>query len=248
MTIRTLVLDIETGPHMAYVWKIWDETIPLQRLIESGTVLCFAAKWLDERKMHFYSDFHDGHEAMVEAAWKLIDEADAVIHYNGRSFDMKHLQREFVLAGMPPPSPHRDIDLLQVVRHKFKFVSSKLDHVARELGLGGKLDAGGFDVWIGCMQGDEKSWRKMRRYNIGDVRLTEALYRRLLPWIDRHPNVALYVGADRACPKCGAADDLTRWGFLRTNAGSFRRYRCGSCGAYSRDAKRTETTELREAV
>jgi DNA polymerase III epsilon subunit-like protein len=53
---------------------------------------------------------------MVRQAWEMLDEADAVVGYNSKSFDMKHLNREFVLAGYPPPPPYTDIDLMNVVK------------------------------------------------------------------------------------------------------------------------------------
>ena len=66
------------------------------------------------------SDHHDGHDAMIEGIWKLLDEADAVVTWNGVSFDMKHLRREFVLAGLTPPSPWKDIDLMLTVKREMQ--------------------------------------------------------------------------------------------------------------------------------
>lgn len=248
--MRVLVLDIETRPSLAYVWSLWDENVPLQRLVETGSVVCFAAKWLDEKRVHFHSDFHDGHEAMVRAAWELIDEADAVVHYNGTAFDIKHLNREFALLGLDPPTAHRDIDLLSVVRRRFKFVSSKLQHVAEQFGLGSKVEHSGFDLWVRCMADDPKAWRIMRRYNVGDVRLTEALYRRLLPWIKHHPNRGVFDGIDHVCPSCGSAD-LMRRGHAHTPTAAYVRYQCKACGSYSRADKRdpeVERSTLRPAA
>jgi hypothetical protein len=44
------------------------------------------------------------------------------------------------------------------------------------LGIGRKLNHTGKALWLGCMSGDPKSWKKMRRYNQQDVRLLEAVY------------------------------------------------------------------------
>jgi DNA polymerase elongation subunit (family B) len=239
---RILTIDIETGPHMARVFSLFDQNISLVQLEEVSTVMCFAAKWLDERKVMFYSDHHDGHDAMIDAAWSLMDEADAIVSYNGRAFDCKHLHREFILAGMPPPSPHKDIDLLTVVRSRAKFASGKLDHVASELGLGSKTKHAGFEMWRDCLNGDEKAWKKFRQYNIQDVKLTEALYYRLLPWIKNHPHPGLYPGGDlTGCPNCGGPMAPTG---RTTNTGS-RQYallRCAACGANGRPARATPNT------
>ena len=238
---KVLVLDIETSPNMAYVWGLWDQNVGLSQLIESQTVLCFAARWLGTKKVIFHSDHHDGHEEMVTAAWELINEADAVVHFNGKGFDIKHLNREFVLAGLGPPSPHRDIDLLTVCRGRFKFPSNKLDYVSQALGLGGKQATGGMELWIKCMAGDAKAWDTMKKYNIGDIQLTEDLYYRLLPWIKSHPHVGLYTGDTHSCTNCGSKD-LQRRGYARTPASVFQRYWCKTCGTWSRGAHRIPDT------
>src|SRR5690349_14141247 len=98
--MRILTLDIETSPSLAYVWKLWKENIPLQRLIETGEVICFAAKWYDQPDVMFHSIFHDGKDGMVQAAYELLSQADAVVTYNGKKFDMPHLNREFILSGL----------------------------------------------------------------------------------------------------------------------------------------------------
>jgi hypothetical protein len=245
--MRTLLLDIETTPSLAYVWRLWQENIPLPRLVKSTEILCFAAKWDGERKIHFHSVHHDGADEMLQRAHALLNEADAVVHYNGKKFDIPHLQGAFVTAGMNPPSPFKQIDLYATVKRQFKFMSGKLDHVARELGLGGKLEHEGFELWVKCMAGDEAAWRQMRRYNLQDVRLLQDTYDRLKPWIVGHPNTALHNGVVDGCRVCGGTD-LAREGYAYTQAGVFQRYSCRGCGAWGRGSKRIATVELREVA
>lgn len=244
--MKTLVLDIETRPHLGYVWSLWDQNVGLSQIAETGSVICVAAKWIDEKKVHFFSDYHDGHDEMLEAIWDLVDRADVVVGYNSRSFDMKHLAREWIVAGLDPPSPYRDIDLLTAVRHRFKFASAKLAHVSVELGLDGKAETGGFELWKACMSDDPAAWAKMKRYNVQDVRLTEELYYRVRPWLPTSsPNAAIFIDSeDPRCPRC-TSDDVIRWGYLATNAGTYRRFKCKGCGSYARATKRLSTTELR---
>jgi len=245
--MKILVLDIETRPSLGYVWQLWDQNISLSQLVEVGEVICFAAKWLDGKKIIFKSTYHHSKEEMVQKAWDLIDEADAVIHYNGKGFDIKHLNREFLLAGLTPPSPHKDIDLLTVCRGRFKFLSNKLDHVANQLGLGNKISHAGFQLWIDCMAGNKKAWGEMRNYNMHDVVLTEQLYYKLLPWIKNHPNVNLYNGDDNkfAC-RCGSVN-LHKRGYQYTGAGRYQQYQCNDCGAYNADRKRNLSAALKNS-
>jgi DNA polymerase elongation subunit (family B) len=234
--MRTLIIDIETRPNLAYVWGLWDQNVGLNQIAEVGSVISFAAKWHKSRTVLFASDFHNGHDEMVCKAWELVDEADAIVHYNGKAFDMKHLNREFLLAGLGPPSPHNDIDLLTTVKNRFKFVSNKLDHVSRQLELGQKVQHNGFELWLACMRNDERAWATMRKYNKHDVTLTEELYDVLLPWIKSHPNRAVIDNAGEVCPRC-ASKELQRRGYRHLATATYKQFQCMSCRSYFRAVK-----------
>ena len=49
--MKILVLDIETSPHTGFHWGLFQQNISLNQLIESSTVLCWAAKWLNKNKI-----------------------------------------------------------------------------------------------------------------------------------------------------------------------------------------------------
>jgi len=248
MSPKILVWDIETTPALADVWQLFDVNVSLNQLREVSHVLCVAAKWVDQPAVKFFSDHHTGHDAMVGEVWKLLDEADAVVSFNGKSFDTKHMNREFVLAGAPPPSPFVEIDLCSVVKGRFKFQSGKLAHVSDQLGLGAKTHHDGHELWQRCMDGDEAAWRVMKRYNIQDVRLTEDLYKRLLPWIppSMHPNQQVFGTDPESCPRCGEGP-LQRRGFRYTPTAAFQRFQCQSCGGWSSSGKALARVDLRAA-
>lgn len=250
--MKTLVLDIETRPSLGYVWSLWDQNVSLSQLVEVGDVICFGAKWLDKKKVIFKSVHHHSKEEMVQEAWNLMDEADAIIHYNGRAFDIKHLNREFLLMGLKPPSPHKDIDLLTVTRRKFKFLSNKLQHVASELGIGEKVEHSGFQLWVDCMADDKSAWKKMREYCEGDVLLTEELYYVLRPWDTTHPSVPLYNGEDKdthhpGCKNCGS-HDLQRRGYAFTSQSKFQRFVCKECGTWGRTTSRESGVNVTNVI
>lgn len=234
-TMRVLTLDIETSPNLADVWGLWQQNVSLSQLRECTRVISFAAKWHDSKTVEFYSDFHDGHLKMVKKAHELLDQADVVVHYNGTSFDIPHLKREFLLAGLRPPSPYKQVDLLKVVRGNFRFVSNKLDHVSQELGIGKKTKHAGHELWVKCLAGDARAWDTMRKYNKHDVVLTEKLYDRLVPWISNHPHHGLFTGKE-CCQRCGS-EKLQRRGLAYTTVGVFQRFQCQKCGGWSRGAK-----------
>jgi uncharacterized protein len=245
--MRKLILDIETRPNLAYVWGLWKQDINIKQIVEHTDVLCLAAKWHgDPDHMFFRSPFHHGRDRMIYDTWQLLDSADAVIHYNGKQFDMPKLNSMFLDVDMLPYSPVAQIDLLETVRRKFGYASNKLDYVADHLGLGSKVDTGGMQTWIGCMNNDPDAWARMREYNIHDVLLTEKLYDRLLPWIDRHPSEGAFNGDD-SCPNCHGKD-LLRKGFAFLKSGKYQRYVCNDCGKHSRATKRFDKTQIVEAI
>lgn len=230
---RVLILDIETRPALAYVWGLFNQNIGIGQLEDSGAVMGVGFKWLGDRAVTFVSDHEHGHEEMLRLTWEAVSSADVVVHFNGDSFDMKHLNWEFVQAGLGKPKPYRSIDLLKVVRQNFRPISKKLDHVSQALGLGAKMQHEGFGLWRACINGDAKAWGRMGRYCKQDVRLTEELLVRLLQWLPGSAHIGLMVGAERACPNCGG-DDFAKAGSAFTALTEYALYRCNGCGTWVR--------------
>ena len=239
--MRVLAVDIETSPNLADVWGLFKENIPLARLRESSRMLCFAAQWEGSKRMMFYSEWGDGQEGMAQAAHELLSQADTVIHYYGSRFDIPHLNREMLNAGLQPPSPYKQIDLCKEVRGAFSFPSYKLEYVAPALGVGEKVKHEGYELWLKVMAGDRKARRDMREYCSQDVALLFPLYYKLRPWISG-PNHGALEGAD-VCPGCGA-DDLRKEGHALTLTGRYQRYQCRACGTWSRATRRDAATGI----
>jgi len=233
--LRILLLDIEVSPNVAHVWGLFQQNVGLSQLLESGYTLCWAAKWHGEKEIFFESLQTGTKKRMVKRIHQLIDQADAVVHYNGTRFDMPILNKDFLLNGIAPPSPYKQIDLLRVVRQRFRFPSNKLDYVSQALGIGQKSKHAGHELWLQCMNGNQAAWRVMERYNKQDVRLLEKLYDRLKPWIRNHPNQGLYAENPESCPKCGS-ETFQRRGIEHTNACSYRRFQCCKCLGWFRGA------------
>lgn len=239
MTCKVLYLDIETAPTKAYVWSLFKTTIAINQIEEPGYTLCWAAKWEGSKEI-LYSSVNDGEKAMMKGIHKLLDEADVIVHFNGKKFDIPTINREFVRLGFMPPTTYKQVDLYHTVRREFRFQSNKLDFVCQQLGLGSKTQHKGMDLWTGCMNGLKSSWKVMERYNKQDVRLLPKLYKRLLPWIANHPNMALYEDPSTdipTCRNCGGTHVIKK-GIERTNVLTYQRYKCVDCGTNMRGRKR----------
>lgn len=231
--MRILEVDIETAPHKVYAWGLYDQDIAINQIVEPGYTLCWSAKWHGSRELMFDSVWHSGKRRMIQRIYKLLTEADAIVHYNGLKFDIPTLNQEFLQIGLKPPPPSDQIDLYQTAKRRFRFASNKLDYVAKQLGLGRKLPHKGMDLWAGCMNGNKADQRTMERYNRQDVRLLERVYVELLPWIKGHPNHGIYLGRAAVCPNCGG-HNMRSNGWRYTHVAVYRRLICSGCGAPSR--------------
>lgn len=235
--MRILLLDIETAPNLVHVWGLWQQNVHISQIMDSSYVMCWAAKWLGEKEIFFDSVHQSKPKTMLKRVHKLLEEADAVIHYNGTRFDIPTLNKEFLLNGLTPPSTYKQIDLLLTARGRFRFPSNKLDFIAQALGVGKKHKHAGHELWVKCMAGEDDAWKSMEEYNKQDVTLLEKVYEIFLPWIRNHPNVGLYnQSGEENCPNCGGTHLRPR-GFAYTANTRYQRYRCGDCGTWSRSRK-----------
>jgi len=184
--------------------------------------------------------------AMLKSIHSLMDEADAIVHYNGNRFDIPMLNKEFLEAGMPPPSPAKHIDLLQTSRSKFRFVSNKLDYIAQRLGLGKKTAHEGHELWLKVMNNDRSAWKRMEEYNRNDVVLLEKVYDKFKGWISNHPNHN-HFSEERVCPSC-ASHKVQQRGYAVLTGGKYPRFQCQTCGSWFRGNKKLTTDKSEKFV
>ncbi len=223
---------METAPNKAFVWGLFNINVSVDAIEEPGYTLCWAAKWLGQKEIMFGS-INDKKD-FLKRIYDLLDEADVVIHYNGSRFDIPTISKDFVQRGWNPPAPYLQIDLLNVVRKRFRFPSNKLSYVSKALGIGGKHPHKGLDLWKECMDGDKEAWKVMEEYNKQDVVLNEKLYLKLKPWIPNHPNHGVFTKSENpTCPNCGSKH-LQKRGYHRTKTMVYQRYACMNCGTWAR--------------
>lgn len=237
---KILFWDTEFTPNRGFFWGLWDQNIPYTFVDETQRMLCFGTKWY--KKPTKVVDERVGRvEMLTELRDQLLD-ADLVVSWNGAKYDTRMANREFIKAGLTPPAPYKEVDLMRIVKQRFAFASNKLDSVAQELGVGRKVDTGGFDLWRGVMAGEEKAWNRMRKYQKGDVDLLEKLFEVLKPWIKMPHPVTDKSGL--VCRNCGGTHLQSR-GFQRTLQGVYPRLHCVTCGTWMRGPERTPVGDTR---
>ena len=240
--MKILLLDVETSPNKAYIWRMYQEIKSTTFLVETWFILCWCAKWLDKKEMMhgsihesstYKKDPENDKEILIKLQ-KLLNEADIVIAHNGQNFDCKKIRTRFIMNDIKPASPYRILDTLKEARATFSFMSNRLNDLGTFLKVGKKIDTGGFDLWKKCLNGDKTAWKKMLKYCKQDVILLEKVYKKLRPFIKQHPNIGIYSDDIKPlCPKCGSNKIWYR-GYAYTTSSKFRRFQCISCGGWGR--------------
>lgn len=244
---KVLLFDIECSMAKAYTYGLFDQNIPITNIIEHPRMIAFTAKWLGDKKVYAFSEYHQSRKEMLDEMWAFLDEADVVAGWNSKRFDVKWVNSEFMVEKMTPPSPYKQIDLMQEVKKNARFLSGKLDYISERLLNDKKLEYNMAKMWVKVDNPEtseaerKKEWDAMIRYAKKDTALLDPIFEELRPWIKMpHP----IVSGDNLCRNCGSGD-LQRRGFARTFNGSYQRYWCRKCGAWSRGITRTPDTNMR---
>jgi hypothetical protein len=198
---RILVYDIETAPMLAHVWKMWDNNVGLNQIVDDWYILSFAAKWLGEDEI-FYYDQRDAVDIsddtyLLAQLWKLLNEADIVIGQNVKKFDTKKVNARFIMNGFPKPAVYRQIDTMVIAKEQLGMTSNKLEYLAKALcpehvkSKHSKFP--GHEMWVECMKGNREAWEEMEAYNRDDILATEGVYNVLSSWDSKLPNFDVYV-------------------------------------------------------
>lgn len=254
---KILTLDLETSPIVGYVWGLREQNLSIDMIVEPWSVLCYCAKWFDSDKVISGNTGGRGKgwirddRRLMRELWELLDDADIVIAQNGKSFDLKMINARMIQQGLGPYAPVRVIDTLLNSRDRFRFPSNKLAYLSRALTDTPKSDHKrfpGFELWTEVLADNPAAWAEMLAYCETDVRATEKVYRKQLPWIRRHPNLGAYVeDKNPRCTNC-ASDDLQRRGYDTSQQGRYPRFKCNGCGAWSRGKAQQLATNVRKAL
>lgn len=250
---KILIFDIETSPMSAYIWGRWKQNVSLDQTISEWFMLSWSAKWLNNPNV--MSDVLTPEEVLKEndsrithSMWQLFNEADIVIAHNGQKFDTPRLNSRFILNGLIPPTPYRQIDTLVVAKKEFGFSSNKLDALAGYFEIEHKSDTD-FNLWKRCLEGEQEALDYMEAYNIKDVEILEKVYLKLRPWIKNHPNISLYLeNEDETCPHCGSMNVADTGTYSYTNVSKFSNVRCLDCGGMARRRTSDYPKEKRKSL
>jgi hypothetical protein len=246
---NVLFWDLENSPNVGYTWGKWQQNVI--EFVDEWRLLSFSVKRQNGKQITKCLADYEGYDhtkpddtQLVKELWSHLDKADILIAHNGDRFDIRKAYTRFIELGLDPPRPAKSVDTLKQARKLFAFNSNKLDDLGRRLGVGRKIQTGGFELWRTIIQtGDPKAWNRMKKYNAADVKLLESVYNRMLPYMTAHPNINVITNREFGCPKC-ASTNVQHRGFHYTPTGKARRFQCNDCKGYS-TGKRVKTTDIR---
>jgi hypothetical protein len=225
-----LYWDIETTPNIGYFWKSgWRERISPEAILEERRIICISYKFEHEEvKTLTWKDGCD--KKLVKDFVKIANTADILIAHNGDRFDLPWFRTRCIFHGVEFPPKPTTIDTLKRARGNFNFNSNKLDYIAKFLGVGKKMETGGFDLWKDVMNGDNKALKKMVQYCERDVEILQKVHDKLAPHVPHTGHEGVMQGRDKwTCPHCGG-NHITMHR-KRTTATGVEKYqmKCSSC-------------------
>lgn len=237
--------DIETLPDMDEVMKIFPSigAWPGRTFKATiSTIICVGWKKLGSKQTHcinawdfkkrWKANVNDDYE-VVKAAYDVLSKADAIVTHNGKKFDLKFLNTRLMAHKLPPLGKIPHIDTT-IVAKRISLYSNRLNDVSSFIGGKGKLENGGWGLWVKTRKRDKAAMKLMERYCKQDVRALEEVYNGLLPLIKENPNYNFFLktGSPVVCPNCGS-EHLHKHGTRVTTTGIKQRYQCQGCGTVS---------------
>lgn len=242
---RVLVLDIETKYLTLHGFQLFNQNFSVDQIQEDISLLSFAAKWIEDDEVMYYDVSVHTELELLQKLHVLLNEAHFVIAHNGRRFDMKKIRAFMLTYGLPPHSPVRVLDTLEICKKEFGFSSNKLVALTRKLCKTEKSDHGkfaGFLLWREFCKGNPEAIQEMRDYNIVDVTSLQELYEIIAPWSTLLPVFEVYDDE---------IADMTHWvkdGFIYSNLGKYDQYRNTNTGQYRRGQKNLLSKEKKESL
>lgn len=208
---KRLFFDIETSPNLVFSWNVGHEVrIGHDNIVKERAIICICYKYEGSDKVYSLTWNKGDDKKMLEKFASVINTADEVIGHNSDNFDIKWVRTRCIYHGISMTHDIKSIDTLKASRGKFRFNSNKLDYLGKYLGVGEKMDTGGFDLWKDIiLKNSRKALNKMVDYCKQDVVLLEKVFQKLNPYIPHKTNAAkMFDRTPITCPECLCDDTV----------------------------------------
>jgi uncharacterized protein YprB with RNaseH-like and TPR domain len=230
---KRLFFDIETSPNIVASWRVgYNLQIGPDNILQERAIICICYKWAHESKVHSLTWNKGDDKQMLVDFMKIMNAADEIIGHNSDKFDVKWVKTRALIHGIEHLPTYQTVDTLKLAKGNYLFNSNKLDYIGQVLGVGKKMDAGGFKTWKSIfIDHDAKALDKMVKYCKIDVIRLQQIYDKMNPYTKHKTHVGVALGKDKSsCPNCGG-DKTRNQGFRYLASGSKKQCRvCLSCG------------------
>ena len=236
---KILFYDIETTPIKAWIWRVGEQVIRHHQLDDtynSTGIICIGYKWNDNKPARVVQwDYNKQNtEKVIEEFDKIANKADIVIGKNSDRFDVKHINTQRMIAGLPglPNWLNNTEDLESQFRRNFWFPSYSLDYLSKALLKNKGKDRMEFDDWINIVEKrSRESYRKMIKYCKKDVDDTKKLWDFALAHMKPKFNMATFK-QELCCKICGSRS-IRKNGTRPSGKTMYQTFFCNSHGGYA---------------
>jgi DNA polymerase elongation subunit (family B) len=234
---KILLYDIETSTSGGRFWGGRKYDTNILEITEERQLLSFAYRWHGESTI--FCETREGERTdknLVKSLRQLLLEADITVAHNGDKFDRAVAKSRMFFHNLPPVKINCSVDTLKAAKNYFSFTGNSLDDLLRFLALPRKMKTRGLSLWLDCeankFKGDSKSWKELATYNKSDVEGLTAVYDRMRPWIENHPNISRilnpYENALGLCPE-NSQHRTRKKGFRTTAKIAYQQWTCNDC-------------------
>lgn len=203
--VKRLYFDIEVSPNLVYSWSVGHKiSLDYNSIVKERAVICICYKWEGDSTVHSLQwDAKQNDKRMLKEFVEVANEADELVGHNGDSFDLKWIRTRCAYHGIPMFPKYTTLDTLKKARGGFRFNSNRLDYIAKYFGVGKKIKTS-FSLWKDVMNDDDTAMTQMIRYCKMDVKVLEAVYKKLSPYITNHVHHGALAQKEKyTCPECG---------------------------------------------
>lgn len=245
---KVLIYDIEMSYALMFGYPDSKPAyVSPDRILHRQYMICAAWKWYGEDKIHtvstlddperFKKNFRDDYHVVKTLADE-VNKADAVVAYNGNSFDIKELNTGLLKHKLPPLNQVITIDPFRICTRFFRMSAKggfSLRNMCNFLDVGVQKGDTTEEQRQGAALGCKESIKAYVEYNIGDIPTLEAVWERVKPYAPAQLNMNHYVTDSngnfvKVCPSCGGSN-YKKSGWFISNSGITRkqRYQCLDC-------------------
>jgi hypothetical protein len=230
---KRLYYDIETSFNQGWFFRAgYKLNIEYRQIKQERAIICICYKWEGEKEVYSIEWKKGCDKSLLEKFVKILTSADEAVGHNGDRFDLAFIRTRCALHQIDVTPFLKTIDTLKVAKSKFMFNSNRLDYIAKFLGIGCKINTGGFTLWEKIVYDNcETSMSKMVRYCKGDVKLLEKVFKRLFPYVPAKTHYGVLNGRKKSsCPECGS--ERTIISMHRVSAAGHKKtqLKCRDCG------------------